>query len=93
MVSISACHAEDPGSIPGGGVCIACLLLTQLQPIGAQLQAPLKPFSSPLEAPATATATATTTTATTAAATTTTTAATTTIDREGGGEARSVDRP
>ena len=20
MVSISACHAEDPGSIPGGGV-------------------------------------------------------------------------
>ena len=37
MVSISACQAEDPGSIPGGGVCIACLLLTQLQPIGAQL--------------------------------------------------------
>ena len=21
VVSISACHAEDPGSIPGGGVC------------------------------------------------------------------------
>ena len=23
MVSISACHAEDPGSIPGRGVCVA----------------------------------------------------------------------
>ena len=22
VVSISACHAEDPGSIPGGGVCV-----------------------------------------------------------------------
>ena len=24
VVSISACHAEDPGSIPGRGVCCAC---------------------------------------------------------------------
>ena len=23
MVSISACHAEDPGSIPGGGVWLS----------------------------------------------------------------------
>ena len=23
MVSISACHAEDPGSIPGGGVFLS----------------------------------------------------------------------
>ena len=37
VVSLSACHAEDPGSIPNGGVCIACLLLTRLQLIGAQL--------------------------------------------------------
>ena len=25
VVSISACHAEDPGSIPGRGVCLACI--------------------------------------------------------------------
>ena len=25
VVSISACHAEDPGSIPGGGVYPSCL--------------------------------------------------------------------
>ena len=37
MVSISACHAEDLGSIPGGGVCTALLLLALLPPIGAQL--------------------------------------------------------
>ena len=37
MVSISAYHAEDPGSIPGGGVCTALLLLALLPPIGAQL--------------------------------------------------------
>ena len=27
MVSISACHAEDPGSIPGGGVCLFLMQL------------------------------------------------------------------
>ena len=37
VVSISAYHAEDPGSIPGGGVCTALLLLALLPPIGAQL--------------------------------------------------------
>jgi hypothetical protein len=26
VVSISACHAEDPGSIPGGGVLLAASL-------------------------------------------------------------------
>lgn len=26
VVSTSACHAEDPGSIPGGGVCFGVLL-------------------------------------------------------------------
>ena len=36
VVSISTCHAEDPGSIPGGGVCTALLLLALLPPIGAQ---------------------------------------------------------
>ena len=25
VVSISACHAEDPGSIPGRGICCACI--------------------------------------------------------------------
>ena len=37
MVRVSACHAEDPGSIPCGRVGIALLLLTQLPGIGAQL--------------------------------------------------------
>ena len=36
VVSTSACHAEDPGSIPGGGVCTVLLLLALLPPIGAQ---------------------------------------------------------
>ena len=27
MVSISACHADDPGSIPGRGACFLSLLL------------------------------------------------------------------
>ena len=37
MVSIAACYAEDPGSIPDGGVCTSLLLLALLPPIGAQL--------------------------------------------------------
>ena len=31
VVSISACHAEDPGSIPGGGVCPVCVRTTDIK--------------------------------------------------------------
>ena len=34
MVSISACHAEDPGSIPGGGVFNAGTTYLQMIVLG-----------------------------------------------------------
>ena len=39
VVSISACHAEDPGSIPGrGGVNTAPLVIEQIQRSALDLQ-------------------------------------------------------
>ena len=39
MVSISACHAEDPGSIPGGGVLLGGLSTQMLPPNPRDLSA------------------------------------------------------
>ena len=35
MVSISACHAEDPGSIPGGGVIVCTVMYAYLELLNA----------------------------------------------------------
>ena len=48
VVSISACHAEDPGSIPGRGICSGCIeapvVMCSTQTLVVELWGPARGF-------------------------------------------------